>query len=320
MSKNLLNIQDLKTYFYTSTGVVKAIDGVDLEVKKDESVGLVGESGCGKSTIALSILRLVPSPGKTIGGKIQFYDRNLLELTDEEMRRVRGRDISTVFQNPSSYLNPVLKIKDQIAETIRLHQGVKSGVDRKVVELLETVGIPSASRVAEYYPHQMSGGMQQRVMIAIALSCKPSLMIADEPTTALDVTVQAQILDLIKASVEKLGASFLLITHDLGIVADICEKVYVMYAGKIVEQADVFALFDNAKHPYTRGLLESALSIDELKENIVGIPGTVPDLTDPPPGCRFHPRCKWAKAICSQREPVLDKVENGHAVSCWIYS
>lgn len=320
MSEDLLSVQDLKTYFFTSMGIVRAVDGVSIAIKKREAVGLVGESGCGKTTIAYSILRLVPRPGKIVGGKILYGHKNLLELEEDAMRDIRGKEISMVFQDPATFLNPVMKVSYQIAESIKLHQMEKKGpAKRKAIEMLEAVGIPSASEVANYYPHQLSGGMKQRVIIAIALSCNPSLVIADEPTTSLDVTIQAQVLDLIKDLSKRHGTSLLLITHDLGIIADVCDKVYVMYAGKVVESGDVFAIYETHKHPYTTGLLESVLSIDEFKETLVTIDGMVPDLVNPPAGCRFHPRCHESKTICSRQEPPPVEIEPQHWVRCWLY-
>jgi oligopeptide/dipeptide ABC transporter ATP-binding protein len=300
---------------------VKAVDGVTLKVNKEESVALVGESGCGKTITARSIMRLVPPPGKTIEGRVLFKGKNLLELSEDKMRKIRGKEISMVFQDPMSFLNPVMKIKDQIAETIRLHQQFdKKEARKKAVEVLDAVLIASPSKVAEYYPHQLSGGMRQRVIIAIAVSCNPSLLIADEPTSALDVTVQAQVLDLIKHLTENLGTALLLVTHDLGIVADVCDTVYVMYAGKIVEHANVFSVFEKPTHPYTKGLLESVISIDEFKKTLVSIDGAVPDLVDLPSGCRFRTRCKqYNPKVCSKEEPPFVEVEKDHAVSCWLY-
>lgn len=319
-SENLLTVQGIKTYFYSLRGIVKAVDGVTLKVNKEESVALVGESGCGKTMTARSVMRLVPPPGKTIEGSILFKGKNLLELPQDKMRKIRGKEISMVFQDPMSFLNPVMKVKDQIAETIQLHQHLgKKEAKRKAVEVLDAVSIPSPSKVAEYYPHQLSGGMRQRIIIAIALSCNPSLLIADEPTSALDVTVQAQVLDLIKQLTRNLGTALLLVTHDLGIVADICDTVYVMYAGKIVEHANIFSLFEKPAHPYTKGLLESVISINEFKKTLVSIDGVVPDLVDPPSGCRFRTRCNQCNPkVCSKQEPPFVEIEKQHMVSCWL--
>jgi len=317
----VLDVQALKAYFHTSLGTVKAVDGVDLTIDKKEAVGLVGESGCGKTMTAFSIMRLVPSPpGKIVGGKILFQGRNLLELSDREIQAVRGQSISMVFQDPMTYLNPVMKVGSQVAEVVLRHQGVDREEAKKIaLESLKTVRIPTPSSVFGYYPHQLSGGMRQRALLAMALSCKPSLLIADEPTTALDVTIQMQILDLIRRVRDELSTSLLMITHDFGIVAEICDRVYVMYAGKIVETADVIALYENPKHPYTGGLLECVLSPKEYKESLPTIGGFVPDLANPPTGCRFHPRCPHLKPICIQKEPPAVEVEPRHKVSCWLY-
>jgi len=321
MKKPLLTIRNLKMHFFTRKGAVKAVDGISLEVGDGEMVGLVGESGCGKTMTAFSILRLIPNPGRIISGEIQFKGKNLLNLKNEEMRTIRGKEISMIFQDPLTYLNPVLRVEDQIAENLLLHTSSnKSEAKNRVIEILETVGLPSPTKIARYYPHQLSGGMRQRVMIAMAISCNPYLLIADEPTTFLDVTIQAQILNLIKALVKTLGVSLLMITHDLGIVAEICDRVYVMYAGKIVESANVFSIFENCKHPYTTGLLNSALSVDEFKKTLKAIKGNVPGLIDPPSGCRFHPRCEQRMAICSIKEPKFIEIEPNHMVACWLYA
>jgi oligopeptide/dipeptide ABC transporter ATP-binding protein len=323
VAEELLSILGLKTYFNTFAGAVKAVDGINLKIHEKEAVGLVGESGCGKTTAAFSILRLVQPPGKIIEGKILYKGENLLEVTEEEMRRIRGKEISLVFQDPLNFLNPVLKIESQIGEAIQSSSGKRAraiDVKGEVIKALESVGIPSPSNYAQCYPHQLSGGMRQRVVIATCLIGNPSLLIADEPTTALDVTVQAQILNLLKDLKEKLKFSVLLITHDLGIVADVCDRVYVMYAGKIVENADVFTLYENCKHPYTIGLLKSVLSINEFKENLIVLEGTAPNLLNLPPGCRFHPRCRNRKEICQKQEPPSVEVDKGHVVSCWLYA
>lgn len=316
----LLSVKNLKTYFYMSQGQVKAVDGIDLSIPKQKAVGLVGESGCGKSATALSIVRLLPSPpSKILDGEILYKGNDLLKLSEKELRKIRGKEISIVFQDPMTFLNPVLKIGVQISETILEHQSVKKGdVKKKVVDLLEHIGIPAAPDVVEYYPHQLSGGMRQRVLIAMALSCNPSLVIMDEPTTALDVTIQRQILELIKGLIKDYDMSLMLITHDLGVVAEICDYIYIMYAGRIVEQADVYTIFEGAKHPYTKGLLASALSIEEHKKDLVGLDGNVPDLMNPPSGCKFHPRCNCVKDICREEEPPLTQLESGHFVRCWL--
>lgn len=318
----ILIVENLKTHFHTTYGVVKAVDGVDLAVSRREAVGLVGESGCGKTATALSIMRLIPTPpGRIIDGKVLYKGADLLKLGEEGVRRIRGREISMVFQDPLTFLNPVFKVGYQIAETILEHQTeARDEVEEKVIEILTRVGIPAASKVVDYYPHQLSGGMRQRVLIAMALSCNPSLVIMDEPTTALDVTIQRQVLELIKKLISDFDMSMLLITHDLGVVAEICDYIYIMYAGKIVEQADIFSIFEGPRHPYTIGLLNSALSIDEFKKELIALEGAVPDLIDPPAGCRFHPRCALAKNICHEKEPPLLQVEDGHKVRCWLHS
>jgi oligopeptide/dipeptide ABC transporter ATP-binding protein len=301
------------------------VDGVSLGIQKGEALGLVGESGCGKTMTAFSIMGLVPSPGKIVGGEIWFnYDdsrKDLTKTSEEEMRKVRGGKISMVFQDPMTYLNPVMKICDQIAEAIVLHQEVpRNEARRKAVEILEKVRIPIPSTVAQYYPHELSGGMRQRALIAMAISCNPDLLIADEPTTALDVTVQAQVLELIKQLKNEMNMALMLITHDLGIVADTCDRVCVMYAGRIVEEGNVYEIYREPQHPYTMGLLKSTLSIDEFKETLVTIEGTVPDLTNLPPGCRFRPRCSQISDRCRETMPPMVEVKKGHKVSCWRYA
>jgi oligopeptide/dipeptide ABC transporter ATP-binding protein len=321
MSENLVEVKNLKTYFYTEDGVVPAVDGVDFQIQKGETLGIVGESGCGKSVTSLSLLRLVPNPpGRIVDGEMLFRGENLLEKTESEMRKIRGNDISMIFQEPMTSLNPVFTIGEQIAEAIELHQGLskKEAID-KAIEMLNLVGIPAAEKRVNDFPHQMSGGMRQRVMIAMALSCNPSLLIADEPTTALDVTIQAQILELMKGLKERLGTAIMLITHDLGVVAEMAENVLVMYAGKVVEYADVKTIFKEPKHPYTIGLMGSIPRLDQPKEKLYVIEGTVPNPFDMPGGCRFHPRCPEAREICANREPELTSA-NGHQVRCWKYS
>ncbi|HUW47891.1 MAG TPA: ABC transporter ATP-binding protein [Patescibacteria group bacterium] len=317
----MLSIQELKTYFYTRQGAVRAVDGVNIQVDRNQAVGIVGESGCGKTTVAFSIMRLLKRPGRIVGGRILFKDTDLLQLTESEMRGIRGKDIAMVFQDPMTFLNPVLTIGDQIAETILLHQDVeKKEIENKVIEALQLVSIPSPERLIKSYPHQLSGGMCQRVLTSIALACKPSLLIADEPTTALDVTIQAQILELMRQLQRELGLSIVLITHNLGIVADVCDKIAVMYAGKVVEKGDLAMIFDKAAHPYTIGLLETVLTIDKVKEELKTIEGTVPDLIHPPKGCRFSARCRQSREICLRQEPAEVEIEKGHQVSCWLYN
>lgn len=317
----LLSVENLRTHFFTPEGIVRAVDGVSLRIFDRQPVALVGESGCGKSMTALSIMGLVPRPpGQIVAGKILLRKRNLLELTDDQMSGIRGKEISMVFQDPMTFLNPVIRIGDQIAEAVVRHQKVdKREARERVIELLDKVRIPDAKRAHDYYPHQLSGGMRQRVLIAMALSCRPSLLIADEPTTALDVTIQSQILGLISSAVRDLGTSLLLITHDLGIVASLVEVVYVMYVGKIVEHGDLYSVYEEPAHPYTQGLLKSVLSIDEFKKDLVTIGGIVPDALNPPRGCPFHPRCPKAMDICREREPNEVEVKLGHFVSCWLY-
>jgi len=311
----LLDIRELRTYFHTSAGLIKAVDGVSLHVDEGEAVGLVGESGCGKTMTAHSVMKLVPSPPGVIeNGTIHFQGTDLLRLSERDMRAIRGKKLSIVFQDPMTFLNPVMKIGRQIGEVLNNQSDSKT-----IIQLLASMGIPEAARIAEQYPHELSGGMRQRVLIAIAIANNPALMIADEPTTALDVTIQAQILDLIKTVKRDNGTALLLITHDLGIVADMCDRVYVMYAGKVVESGDVFSMFEEPLHPYTQGLLRSALSIAEFRESLETIAGTVPNLLDPPKGCRFHPRCPQVMPVCQQAEPPVTEVRLGCQVSCWLY-
>jgi oligopeptide/dipeptide ABC transporter ATP-binding protein len=321
MNDNLVEVKNLKTYFFTDDGVVPAVDGVDFSIKKGETLGIVGESGCGKSVTSLSLLRLVPNPpGKIVDGEMYFKGENLLEKSESEMRKIRGNDISMIFQEPMTSLNPVFTVGEQISEAIELHQGLnKRDALAKAVEMLKLVGIPSAEQRVHEYPHQMSGGMRQRVMIAMALSCNPALLIADEPTTALDVTIQAQILELMKDLKERLGTAIMLITHDLGVVAEMAENVLVMYAGKVVEYADVKTIFKNPKHPYTVGLLGSIPRLDQPKEKLYVIEGVVPNPFNMPSGCRFHPRCPEAREICKTKEPELLHID-GQQVRCWKYT
>jgi oligopeptide/dipeptide ABC transporter ATP-binding protein len=320
----ILDIHDLKTYFYTEDGVVKAVDGVDLHVRRGEVLGLVGESGCGKSVTSFSILRLVGIPGKIVSGEILFEGEDLLRLNDAGMRAIRGNRISMIFQQPTSCLNPVFKVGAQIAEVLDVHQQFsKDEIQDRVVELLQTVGIPEPAKRANCYPHELSGGMAQRVMIAMALACTPELLIADEPTTALDVTIQAQVLDLLTTLRSQTGASIILITHDLGIVAETCERVAVMYAGRIVEETSVETLFANPLHPYTAGLIGSVPVLGQCKERLQVIPGSVPNLIDLPAGCKFAPRClarlERGLEICTREEPPLRPAEARHPVRCWLY-
>lgn len=323
-NKPLLEVKGLKTYFYTEDGVVRAVDGVNFEVYPGEVLGLVGESGCGKSVTSLSIMRLISKPGRVDAGEILLDGEDLLKLPEDEMIKVRGNRISMIFQQPQTALNPVFKVGDQLSEVLNVHQdmGKEAGWNR-AVSLLKMVGVSDPERRAEAYPHELSGGMAQRVMIAMALACVPELLIADEPTTALDVTIQAQILDLMRDMRREMGTSVILITHDLGVVAEMAERVAVMYAGEIVEQTDVQVLFDEPLHPYTQGLIGSIPVLGEIKEKLDVIPGSVPNLVNLPPGCRFAPRCqarvKHALDICTKQEPDLEDIKPGHKVRCWLY-
>jgi oligopeptide/dipeptide ABC transporter ATP-binding protein len=323
-NKPLLEVKGLKTYFYTEDGIVRAVDGVNFEVYPGEVLGLVGESGCGKSVTSLSIMRLISKPGKIDEGQILLDGEDLLKLPEDEMIKVRGNRISMIFQQPQTALNPVFKVGDQLAEVLDVHQDLgKEAGWKRAVALLKMVGVPDPERRAEAYPHELSGGMAQRVMIAMALACVPELLIADEPTTALDVTIQAQILDLMRDLRREMGTSVILITHDLGVVAEMAERVAVMYAGEIVEQTDVNTLFDQPLHPYTQGLIGSIPILGEIKERLDVIPGSVPNLVNLPPGCRFAPRCqarfKYNCTICAEVKPELEEVKPGHFVRCWLY-
>ncbi len=323
-SQPLLEVKGIKTHFFTEDGVVKAADGVGFDIKRGEILGLVGESGCGKSVTALSIMRLIGVPGRIVSGEISFENRNLLTLNDNEMQDIRGNQISMIFQQPQSSLNPVFTVGDQLTEVFQIHTDYeKSEAWQRSVELLRVVGIPDPDQKAFAYPHEMSGGQAQRVMIAMALALRPKLLIADEPTTALDVTIQAQILDLMRELRNQMDTAIILITHDLGIVAEIADRVAVMYAGQIVEQADVATLFEQPLHPYTRGLIRSIPVLGEMKERLDVIEGNVPSLIDLPPVCRFAPRCRarveHELEICFEQIPELQTVENGHSVRCWLY-
>ncbi|HZY45128.1 MAG TPA: ABC transporter ATP-binding protein [Anaerolineae bacterium] len=320
----LLEIRDLHTNFYTHDGVVRAVDGLNLYVKRGEVLGLVGESGCGKSVTSLSVLRLVSPPGKIDSGEILFDGKDLLKFSGHEMTQIRGNRIAMIFQQPTSSLNPVFRIGDQISEVLNIHQdlGKKAGKAR-ALELLSMVGIPDPERRLNAYPHELSGGMAQRVMIAMALACVPELLIADEPTTALDVTIQAQILDLMRDMRSKLDTAIVLITHDLGVVAEMADRIAVMYAGQIVEEAPVDELFANPKHPYTRGLIGSIPVLGVVKDALDVIPGNVPNLIDLPVGCRFAPRCRARVEnnlqICLEKVPELKPVAVNHTARCWLY-
>ena len=318
---SLLEVRDLKTYFYTSQGVVKAVDGVSYDVKAGETVALVGESGCGKTMSALSIMRLVPRPqGSIVGGEIFFQGRDLLTLDEEEMRRIRGAEIAMIFQEPMTSLNPVLTIGRQITETLEAHGTVTDEEARaRALELLRLVGMPDPERRLSNYPHQLSGGMRQRVMIAIALSCKPKLILADEPTTALDVTIQAQILELMRDLSQKFGVALLIITHNLGVVARYANRVNVMYAGKVIESASALEIYQNPRHPYTLGLLCSVPRLDQpRKAKLDPIEGQPPDLWNLPRGCSFRTRCRYALEKCSDEAPPLREVGESHLSACWV--
>lgn len=320
----ILEINDLETYFFTRDGVVKAVDGVDLSVGKGEILGLVGESGCGKSVTAMSVLRLIQNPGEIVGGSIRFHGEDLRDLSEKEMRGIRGDRISMIFQQPVGSLNPVFTAGSQIAEVYEIHEGIKKkAANARAIEMLEKVGIPDAERRAKAYPHELSGGMAQRVMIAMALAAGPELLIADEPTTALDVTIQAQILDLMQEIRNDLDTSIILITHDLGIVAEIADRIAVMYAGEIVEEADTKTLFADPKHPYTKGLIGSIPIAGSRREWLDVIPGRVPNLIDLPTACRFAPRCRAREeaglAICTEQRPELTVVDDEHTVRCFLY-
>lgn len=316
----ILEVEDLRTYFYTRDGVVRSVDGVSFSVSKGETLAIVGESGCGKSVTSLSILRLIASPpGKIVSGSIQFHGQDLLKFTDEQMRDIRGDKISMIFQEPMTSLNPVLTIGRQIGEVLELHrQSSKEEARARTLELLRMVNIPEPETRIDEYPHQLSGGMRQRIMIAMALACDPEILIADEPTTALDVTIQAQILNLMRELRDRTGAAIILITHDLGVVAEMAQRVVVMYAGRKVEEASVFDLFEKPMHPYTLGLLNSMPRLDEAaSKRLVEIPGMVPSMRTEIVGCAFAPRCSSASERCTQETPVLRNQGKEHWVACW---
>ncbi len=318
--EKILEVRDLHTSFFTHVGEVKAVRGVNIDIYKGEAVGIVGESGCGKSVTSLSIMGLVPFPGKIIKGEIYFNGEDLLKKSEKEMQKIRGNRISMVFQDPMTSLNPVYTVGDQLIEPLKVHKKINSKEARKqAIELLKAVGIPDPERRLEQYPHEFSGGMRQRVMIAMALACQPELMIADEPTTALDVTIQAQILELLKQLRAEYNMSIMLITHDLGIVADLCSRVIVMYAGIIIEEGTTREIFYEPKHPYTWGLLKSVPRINMLsKRRLVPIEGQPPDLLNPPKGCPFMPRCRYAMEVCREYCPGLYSVSETHRAACWL--
>lgn len=316
----LLEVKNLKTQFITKKGTVVAVDDVSFKINKGEILGIVGESGCGKSVTSLSILRLLPEIGEIADGTIMINGKNLAELSEAQMCDVRGNEIAMIFQDPMTSLNPVLTIKKQLIEPLMIHQNLgKKEAEEKALEMLKKVGIPSPERRINEYPHQLSGGMRQRVMIAMALSCKPSLLIADEPTTALDVTIQAQILQLMSELRDSTNTAIMLITHDMGVVAEMADYIMVMYAGKVVEYADAKSIFKNPKHPYTQGLLHSIPRLDGNEESLYTITGTVPNQYNMPEGCRFRPRCPYAKPICQKEQPGTYQFE-GSQVSCWKFS
>ncbi len=318
----IIEVKNLKTYFYPPEGVARAVDGVNFHVNRGETLGIVGESGCGKSVTSLSIMQLVPNPpGRIVSGEILFDGSDLLKKRESEMLSIRGSQISMIFQEPMTCLNPVFSIGDQIGEVYQIHQGMsRKKAISKAAEMLKLVGIPMPERRVKEYPHQLSGGMRQRVMIAIALACNPKLLIADEPTTALDVTIQAQILTLMKGLKDRLGMSIIFITHDLGVIAEVAERVIVMYAGQIMEEASSQVLFNNPLHPYTECLLKSVPTVEGLKKKLYVIPGDVPDPLSFPPGCRFHDRCYATFQKCKTAEPPLVTVEKDHKVRCWLHS
>ncbi|USG66925.1 ABC transporter ATP-binding protein [Brevibacillus ruminantium] len=314
----LLEVKSLRTHFKTEEGIVPSVNDVSFSVGKGETLAIVGESGCGKSVTSLSIMGLVAAPGEVVGGEIWLDGQNLLTLTKKELRKLRGNKLSMIFQEPMTSLNPVFTIGNQLGEVFRIHRQMEKKEARtQSIEMLERVGIPNAEKIVDSFPHQLSGGMRQRVMIAMALACNPALLIADEPTTALDVTIQAQILELLKKLNEEYETGVILITHDLGVVAEMANRVVVMYAGQVVEQADVFTLFAEPRHPYTKGLLGSLPKLDEQREELDSIPGSVPNPLDMPGGCAFHPRCPVATEQCKEKKPELQEVAANHLARCF---
>lgn len=320
MGKPILEVKNLQTYFFTDESVVKAVDGVELQVREGETLGIVGESGCGKSVTSLSVMQLLGNtPGKIVNGSILFKGEDLTKKTENQMRKIRGNEIAMIFQEPMTSLNPVFKIGEQIEEAIRLHlKFEKKEAKQRALKMLKLVGIPRAESILNEYPHQLSGGMRQRVMIAMAMSCEPTLLIADEPTTALDVTIQAQILDLMRKLKKEKNTSIMLITHDLGVVAEMCDRVIVMYAGKVVEEADVYTIFANPKHPYTKGLLNSVPKMGVNKNRLDSIPGNVPIPQNMPMGCKFAERCRFKIEKCLHAEPPLFSITESHKSRCWL--
>ena len=322
MSNPLLEIKGLRTHFNTYAGVVKALDGINISVHEGETLGVVGETGCGKSVTALSVLRLIPNPpGDIVAGEMLFRGEDLLKNSEQEMQHIRGNRISMVFQDPYASLNPLYTVGEQVSRVIRLHQQLNQvQAQEKTRCMFERVGLPNPNRMLKSYPFELSGGMQQRVMIALALSSSPDLLIADEPTTALDVTIQAQILRLMRELKNELNTAIMLITHDLGVIASMCDRVAVMYAGTVVEHASILQLFQDPKHPYTQGLLDAIPVVGSAKKRLAVIPGTVPNLIHPPSGCRFHPRCSHAMPKCREAKPAEMEVDEGRFVTCFLYS
>ncbi len=322
MDETILKVNDLETHFLTARGIVKAVDGIDFELRKSECLCLVGESGCGKTVAMLSILGLIDTPpGKIVGGQVYYEDVNLVECSGEQMRHIRGKEIAMVFQDAQSALNPVFTIGDQITEQIKLHLGVSNPeAKERAISLLQEVGIPSPETATANYPHQLSGGMKQRAMIAMGLSCDPRVLIADEPTTAVDVTIKAQILDILQRLKETRQMSLLFVTHELGIVSEIGDRMLVMYAGRLTETGQVSEILDHPRHPYTIGLINCLPDMTKTRDRLESIPGTVPSLIDPPDGCLFYPRCSRALAVCSQNRPLPVTVNQGHTVFCHLYS
>jgi oligopeptide/dipeptide ABC transporter ATP-binding protein len=321
-SDALLEVRNLSTHFRTSEGILRAVDAVSLEVRAGETVGIVGESGSGKSVTARSIMRLIATPsGYIASGSIEFEGRDLLSLNEIEMQRIRGARISMVFQDPMTFLNPIMTVGAQVAEVIRLHRRLRGKhLENNVIDALRQARVPTPETLTHFYPHQLSGGMRQRVLIAIAMACSPALLIADEPTTALDVTIQAQILRILKNIVRRDNTALLLITHDLGVIAGMCDRVYVMYAGQIVEEADVVTLFERPKHPYTQGLLRSVTPKPKSADRFPSIEGHVPNLLSPPSGCRFHPRCPQSMPICREKDPMVMLADPRRiGAACWLY-
>jgi oligopeptide/dipeptide ABC transporter ATP-binding protein len=322
VDETILKVNDLETHFLTARGIVKAVDGIDFELRKSECLCLVGESGCGKTVAMLSILGLIDTPpGKIVGGQVYYEDVNLVECSGKQMRHIRGKEIAMVFQDAQSALDPVFTIGDQITEQIKLHLGVSNPeAKERAISLLQEVGIPSPETATANYPHQLSGGMKQRAMIAMGLSCDPRVLIADEPTTAVDVTIKAQILDILQRLKETRQMSLLFVTHELGIVSEIGDRMLVMYAGRLTETGQVSEILDHPRHPYTIGLINCLPDMTKTRDRLESIPGTVPSLIDPPDGCLFYPRCSRALAVCSQNRPLPVTVNQGHTVFCHLYS